>query len=1121
MNRFILKLGVFLLLAVLPTLSYADSPNDTPPKKVITRAVYSYVPEGYSQVGNTDIYVCQDSKSIDVIGKFGDQYYSSTYGNGGYKLAMKVGDNYATSVDCYNGTTVDSVNCTVSVLPQGELARIVYTVNNLSDCDTVVSLGTHADVMIGDNDRAPISRRIDTLGNTYGLTMRDGNGAELCVLFGSGLVGVTGVSDYWFGVYYINSDPSQMVGNYSSGSNFMEENGSYDSGMGWCWKNRTIPANSSVEFSYLIGVGDVNLEPNSSFEVTPDDPEGWNDLSLPHRLTLEGEYESPAGQNGKIQYVVEDSEEWLDLTDEIESGSSFTATLVAMFDADKENHTIRFRTVDAVGNTTLLTPIIYKDVSYHPVLGIEEKYYNWGDSIYQTDLTCDLPSDQYLIGHYRNNKNAGIATFNIEGVFPHSIGRKTYSYTILPLPLSGEVFLDQDQFVYDGTSQRPEWQFSDEMLNQLVEDVDYDEVWENNVVPGTGSLHIVGKGNFSHELVAEFFIDKAPLNPDHYNVTLPDEDVTYDNQPHGADVLTSPGVGEAFIYYASTEEGSLSQEMPKEAGSYDIYLEFSDGEFYYGQPLEKIFSFTIYHFNESEWQIINALTPMLIERGWSDPWNLSEGIACASHLQGLTIEQGNVVGLDLSNCSLTGMFPVELLSFPNLRSLIISGNEFEGLVEVVASYVHQNSEVGGCLEELNIADNRLSGNLGILAACFSELRSIDARGNCLSDVYPMISEKVINLNISGQTIDRIVEYDLSNTSMEELAQQIPTILLYDHTTQSYTKPLNLRCSMEDGFGMTLSYSNGHIEILDVSEQNAYHGESGDIMDVTAMTSNSNDADSTLKLKLIFEDGDANFSGSVDILDLQTTIAFMFDEYINRPFNFTAANFWPDETINVQDAVCMINKIMESQPNLNTSNREKGSVIFGEAKSCEAEIGIEDGKLILDSNIPVASFDLIISGDVSIDLGLLETIYGLEYIVKECPYGLRVIAYSLTGATIPEGHNILGAIDNGAITFAMLSDISAEEILAVVNNNYQSNINDLRESEMIRVNNDGINIQNFGKKNVRCEIYDMQGHCLMSDNYTGVTAAIFIPYKFIDNTPYICRIYFGDELIKTEKIILTK
>lgn len=1123
MKRLITKASVCLMLLTIPhEVSFADSPKAAPPKRAIARSVYYNVPSGYNQVGNTDIYYRQSSSSVDVMGKFGEQYYSSTYSDVGYKLAMKVGEGYATNIDCLNGTTVGGINCTVSIAPQGELARIIYTVTNTTEKDTTVSLGTHADVMIGSNDSAPISRRKDTIGNTYGLTMKDGNGAELCVLFGSGLVGVNSVSDFWFGYYYLNSDANNMVGNYSSGENYMEENGHYDSGMGWCWKDRTVPANNSVEFSYLIGVGDVNLEPNSSFEVTPDDPDGWNDLSRPHRLTLEGEYESPAGQNGKIQYAVEDSEEWLDLTEEIESGSSFTASLVAMFDANKETHTIRFRTMDAVGNTAMLTPIIYKDVSYHPITGIEEKVFNWGDSIYQTNLMCDLPTDQYSIADYHNNVNAGVAAFNIEGVFPYSIGRKTYNFTIKPLPLGGQLLLEQESFVYDGSQHCPGWTFTNDIFNTLDADNDYSILWSNNVVPGTAELRIKGKGNFSNELSANFFIDKAQLNSNLYTVTLPKEDVTFDDTSHGASVSVSEGVGTPTIYYSPSGDESPSATAPKDNGKYDIYLEFADGELYYGKAKEKIFTFTIYQFDETDWEAIQAICPALTARGWSTPWDLSGGISTASHLTGLTIEQGKVVGLDLSNASLSGMFPVELLSLSHLRSLNLSGNSFEGAVESVAAYMQQNPAAGANLTELNIANNSLSGNLGIMAACFPNITSIDARGNCLSDIYPMISEKVINLNVSGQTIDRTVEYNLSNTSIEELAQQIPTILLYDHAAQSYTKPLSLQCSMEDGFGMTLSYINGHIAISDVSEQNAYHGESGDVIDVMALSGDTSEANSTLKLKLLFEEGDANFNGNIDILDLQSTISFMFEEYHNKPFNFTAANLWKDESINVQDAVCLVNKIIETQPTTYVSAQRNKVMSRDGSDNYEAAVIIENGELKLQTTVPVASFDITINNCSSIALESLKNSYGLDFKVKQSGSNVRVIAYSLSGLTIPVGILSLGKVDgeDGTISHVMLSDSEANEIKATTSKGMLSGISATAINDNIEITRNGVRVNNVNDKTVQCGIYNIHGECLHSITKTN-SDSVFIEFDFSMHTPYIVSVNINGTSILTKKILLTK
>ena len=1011
-----------MLLITLSGDLYAESPK-SPPKKVIARTVRYDIPSDYKQIGTTNVYCRQSSQSIDVIGKFGDQYYSSTYSDGGYRLAMKVGSQSAVSVDCFNGTTIDGVSCNVSILEQGDFARVVYTVTNTNESDTIVSLGTHADVMIGNNDSAPIVRRIDTLENTYGLTMKDGNGAELCVLFGSGLVGVNSVSDFWFGYYGLNNYEDAMVGNYSSGNNYMEENGSYDSGMGWCWKDRTIPANGSVEFSYLIGVGEVNLEPNSSFEVTPDDPEGWNDLTRPHRLTLEGLYESPAGQSGKIQYAVEDSEDWEDLTEEIESGSTFTASLVAVFDESKETHSIRFRTMDAVGNTSMLSPIIYNDVRFHEVEGIEEKVYNWGDSIIQNNLTCDLPSEQYRITSYRNNVNTGTATFSIEGVFPHSIGQKNYSYNILPLPIDSELIFEQNELVYDGSPQCPIWRFSEEAFNSLEMNSDYSVEWYENVKPGTGRLTVKGKGNFTNELSASFTIDKAPLGDNLYTIILPTADVTYDNASHGAHIEVSEGVGMPKIFYSTMGMDELSEEAPVNEGIYDIFVEFADGEFYYGKEMEKVFTFTIYNFDVDDWRTILAIGPSLAERGSSIQWDLSGGIATASHLEGLIIEEGKVVGLDLSKSSLSGNFPGELLSFSHLRTLDISCNSLGGQIEAVAAYAQQNPLMFANISKLDISDNSFTGNLGLFAACFPKLSYLNASGNRLSDLYPIISDKVEYLDISMQTIDVTVEFNIGHISIEDLIKQIPTILIYDHATQSYTKPLLLKCSAGDSFGMTFAYRDGSFGITDVSAQNVYHGKNGDILDLTAMSTDGTTIGAKMKIMVCFDKGDCNFDGLINILDLQSIILFAFDEYGRYPFNFTAADTFEDDKINVQDVICTANILLGMNYYQVPAQIRRSSKL--QSEEVEAYAYISDGKLYLESIRPVSAIDLQVDGAIKWKVG--------EFGMESASTQNHLVGYSMSGMTLPTGSIVLGEVEEDAVILnCVLSDGEAQSISVSTN-----------------------------------------------------------------------------------------
>lgn len=1000
------------------------------PKKTKSKASrYSYLPSGYTQVGTTQLYYNQHSGAIDIIGYYNGYYYSSTYSDYGYQLAIQVDSNSATYVDCLDGTTTDGVTVLPSIEQQGELARICYAVTNNNEEDVVVSLGTHADVMIGYNDSAPIERRIDTFGQTYGLTMMDGNGAQLCVLFGSGLAGVTAVNDFWFGYYWTNSYPDQMVGNYYPEGGWMEENGSYDSGMGWCWKDRTITAGSTIIFSYLIGVGEVNLEPNSSFEVTPDDPEGWNDLSRPHRLSLNGSYESPAGLDGVIDYAVEDREEWIALTDTLTSGEEFTASLVAMFDATRTTHVIRFRTRDLVGNTTMLQPIEYLDISSYGLTGIEDKTFT-GDSLFQTNATCDLDSEQYVLTGYRNNVNAGTASFNLEGVFPYTIGRRTYTFTINPQLLSGELLLDKTAFVYNGQSFTPNWQFTNNNYAELEYDKDYTIDWSNNMLPGTASLTVTGKNNYAGSLSANFTIDKAQLVDDLFTLILPNEDITYDEQAHGASITKSEGVGEATISYLKQGETERTTTQPIEAGDYTIYLEFADGTLYYGRALSQVGSFAIYQFNADEWAILQTVLPQLKEMGWSEPWDASQGMKCVSSIQGLNIEKGHVTGFDLNNQNLTGAFPFAILTLPQLESVDLSNNNLSGdLGTDTYAFTQQYPELTTNIKTLNISHNQLSGNVSPFANIFPSLTSLNASENCFEDVFPAISPSVTELDISKQTITRIIPFDLESLFEDDITANVPTILLYDHVNQTYLDDINLLCTTPDNsWGMTLSYLNGQLTIPTVSGQNTYYGESGDMLNVAITYKYVTREGSDFRIQLYFNEGDGNFDGQVNVLDLQTSILYIMEKYPTRPFNFTAANLWKDDVINVQDIICQVNQLMtteEEQAQAANARRNAPSSTVTD----DAFVYVQDGKLVFNSNQPVAAFDLRINGANRLyPVNNLEQM-GMTFVTMEETEGLHVIAYSMNGACIPSGTSVIGTVDSNTATLshAMLSDSEANAI----------------------------------------------------------------------------------------------
>lgn len=1114
-----LKGVLWICLISAPLQTYAqEGVNEIPQKAPATRSISNSVPSGYKQVGSTLLYYKQSTSSIDIIGTFNARYYGSTYSNRGYKVAMKVGSNSAINVDCLNGTTNNGVIFSAAILEQGELARICYTLTNTNDEDVLVSLGIHADVMIGNNDRAPISRRVDSFGNTYGLTLKDGNGAQLCALFGAGLSGVTSIDSFWFGQYSLNSSASAMVGNYSSGGNYMVENGSYDSGLGWCWKNRTIAAGSTVVFSWLIGVGDVNLEPSSSFEVTPDDPDGWNDLSRPHRLTLDGLYESPAGLSGVIDYAVEDSEEWIALTDTLESGDTFRDTLVATFSPNKEKHIIRFRTRDLVGNTTMLPPIEYLDVSYYPVSNILDQTY-CGDSLYQTELICNLDTSQYVTKNYANNLNAGVASFNVEGVFPHTIGRKTYTFTIHPATLEGDVLIADSNFVYNGYPQMPEWSFTESANDTLDVGVDYDVVLSDNLVPGEGTLAIVGKGNYTGVLSSTFTIDRAPLTGDLYLLELPQADITYDELPHGASISVVDGVGEATLYYALADtEEEYSMEQPSSIGSYNIFLEIADGTLFYGRPMALVGSFTIYQFDENEWQLLQSIHTILQDKGWKEPWDMTQGITKASTFEGLTIKEGHIIGINLSNMNLSGEFPVEILALPQLQSIDLSNNLLSDRADNAAMFAIQNPALIQNIAEINVSNNQISGNIGFFANAFPNLEILKASNNKLEDVYPMISPEVSVLELEAQEIDRVMDIHLKEINTEALSTKIPTILVYNHNQQAYTLPVDLYCTTVDGWELVLSYRNNQINVTCASEDYVYRGMSGDTLSILVNDEYGVLRGTTLRMKLSFDNGDANFDGEVDVLDLQTIINYIYKEYEYRLFNHTAANLQSkDEAINVLDVIEMVDLLISDiasakAPTLTTTRTSMSTPI-----AAEAYLYWEGSHLILEAEKDIAALDVILQGESTYQWNKE---LGMTMVSSEGGTTQRVICYSMSGKYIPQGkHILLTATEPCEVTEAQLADRLAQKVeVALKAPEYTQIETTVSNQVQCCYNNGWLQLCVNGTwENMQWEIYTTDGKLLDKGILPYVKSGVTDLWQTNDESTIIVLIRNNNGVVVTQKI----
>lgn len=433
-----------------------------------------------------------------------------------------------------------------------------------------------------------------------------------------------------------------------------------------------------------------------------------------------------------------------------------------------------------------------------------------------------------------------------------------------------------------------------------------------------------------------------------------------------------------------------------------------------------------------EWQMLKEYYASTDQgTGWSKSWDFSVETFSVKTLPGVTANDGHVVGINLSNNQVVGAFPFALLSLPQLKSLNLSGNHLIGdLGTATYAFAQKNPTMMTHLQELNISGNEFSGNIGLLANCFPSLTSLIASGNCFEDVFPMIPTTVTTLDISKQTISRVVPLHLAHLSADDIATKVPSILLYNHQAQTFTPNINLFCTSQyDNWGMTMSYQDGNLSIPYASEQNTYYGESGDTLNVAVLYNNGAREGSTFRISLSFDEGDGNFDGKVNILDLQTSILYIMEKYLTRPYNFTAANLWKDDQINVQDVIGQVNLLM-SMPTADAEPEAARQQHKSKAAATEASLFVASGNLMLSTECPVAAFDILINGGSGLTVSKAIEQMGFTCIQRKVADGVRLIGYSLGNAIIPTGEWQIASLKNTptvSVDRALLSDVEANTI----------------------------------------------------------------------------------------------
>lgn len=431
---------------------------------------------------------------------------------------------------------------------------------------------------------------------------------------------------------------------------------------------------------------------------------------------------------------------------------------------------------------------------------------------------------------------------------------------------------------------------------------------------------------------------------------------------------------------------------------------------------------TANYVNDDDFEVLKSFYQTHGGTTWTEHWNLESNEINSTSWSGVTFNnEGRVTGLSLAGHNVTGQLTDLLFQLPYLKKLDLSNNQLTGSVD---DFIGNISSTHEALEELTLTGNQLEGNIGVAGQKLPNLKKLAVGSNKIHEVNPVLPATITQFSASDQDLtDFAIGYNELFALKANMAETLPTILTYDHSTRSYT-PSYIVVELSDDVnnptwaGQVVLYTNSNNNYMGNSYSRGtqfngwYKGENN-----VRLTAYGGTNAGRFNVDFTYTPGDVDFNTNVDLSDMQLLLRFAVDStyiatgssYKYYRFNYSAGNLIKDHTINVQDVVANINLLLEQdiQPELIARREQQRTAQMAAAdESIDAYLYVKDGKLMIETRKPVAALDLVFSSG-SIEWAPLMDFFSCKK--RSINGGQRVIFYSLFGDEIPVGTHILGEV----------------------------------------------------------------------------------------------------------------
>lgn len=299
----------------------------------------------------------------------------------------------------------------------------------------------------------------------------------------------------------------------------------------------------------ITGAGQYSGSKTASFTISPKNISGLAVRVIPSSLAYDGARKTPSAiltDAGKA--LVRGTDYTVSYRDNINAGrATVILTGHGNYTGEKITYfTITARSVSGVTIHLNETEFTYDGASKTPEIAV-------------ADGTKPLVSGTDYTISCKNNTNAGTATVTVNGKGNYN-GTKSAEFTISPKSVSGaRLELSSTSFTYDGTEKMPLVKAYDG-TKLLVNGTDYTLSYKNNTNPGTATVTVNGRGNYSGEKSAEFTIGTKSI--ENAQISVQRVSYTYD----GTAKTPSATVTDGSAVLTEGEDYTLSYKNNINAG---------------------------------------------------------------------------------------------------------------------------------------------------------------------------------------------------------------------------------------------------------------------------------------------------------------------------------------------------------------------------------------------------------------------------------------------------------------------------------------------------------------------------------------------------------------------------